>query len=481
MTGARRVGDGLARLSEWLALAVFALAPLPFGSVEPIFIASWIGLLSVSLMTASTRDVKREHLIVLALLFVVLLAYMASTTPWYASFTGEAPDPAWSEAAELLGENFTASARAWARPVLNALLAPLLFALAMARAVLIGARPGGAAAIGWTVAVAAVFYALVSAAQLIFDPQALLWREKTAYLSNLTGPFTNRNTAAVYFGTATVIWALALQREARLLLPKNASLGDAAQLLLTVSRPKLAALAFCMFICFGATAATSSRAGFLLTGMALTLASLLYLSTSTAARRLGWVGCGAALLAGLALMEIWGGGVASRIAQRGLADAGRATVYARVAEAIAERPLAGRGVGSFLYVFPSMRPEPLGSMGIWDRAHSTPLEIAFELGLPTALLVVGAYGAMVIRLAVAAVRRRRSDVIIGFCAALIGGLHACIDFSLQIPGYAVVCAALAGAGLASASKRRRDTYAGRASGSGRRDGDGLSSKSLSLG
>lgn len=453
--GVGRAGEGLAPLSEWLALAAFALAPLPFGSVEPIFVAGWIALLSVSLMTASTQGATREHLAVLCVLFAVLLAYAACATSWYAAFTGEAPDRIWSEAADLLGESFAASPRSSARPIFGALLAPLLFTLAMARAVLIGARPGGAAAIGRTIAIAAVVYALVGAAQSVFDPYGLLWREKTAYLSSLTGPFTSRNTAAVYFGTATVIWALALQREAKLLLPRTASLGDAAQLLLSVSRPRLVASAICMFICFGATAATGSRAGFLLTGMALLLASLLYLSTSTAAKRLGWAGCGAVLLVGLMLMEIWGGAVASRIAQRGLADAGRAEVYARVAEAIAERPLAGRGAGTFPYAFPSMRPEALGSIGIWDRAHSIPLEIAFELGLPAALLVVGAYVAMLLRLAIAAAWGRRRDVIVGFCAALIGGLHACIDFSLQIPGYAVVCAALAGAGLASASKRRR--------------------------
>jgi hypothetical protein len=57
------------------------------------------------------------------------------------------------------------------------------------------------------------------------------------------------------------------------------------------------------------------------------------------------------------------------------------------------------------------------------------------------------------------VRKRRRDTIIPLAAlavGLIAVLHSCIDFSLQIPGYAIVIFALAGVGLAQsfASKSR---------------------------
>jgi hypothetical protein len=57
------------------------------------------------------------------------------------------------------------------------------------------------------------------------------------------------------------------------------------------------------------------------------------------------------------------------------------------------------------------------------------------------------------------IRVRRRDLIVpisAFAVAVIGILHAMIDFSLQIPGYAIVVFALLGAGLAQsfASKSR---------------------------
>jgi len=48
------------------------------------------------------------------------------------------------------------------------------------------------------------------------------------------------------------------------------------------------------------------------------------------------------------------------------------------------------------------------------------------------------------------VRTRRRDMIVplaALCASAAGALHSMIDFSLQITGYAVVIAALLGAGL----------------------------------
>lgn len=55
------------------------------------------------------------------------------------------------------------------------------------------------------------------------------------------------------------------------------------------------------------------------------------------------------------------------------------------------------------------------------------------------------------------IRVRRRDVIIpvaAFSIATIGILHSLIDFSLQIPGFAVVALAVVGAGLSQAFSSR---------------------------
>ncbi|WP_244978717.1 hypothetical protein [Bradyrhizobium pachyrhizi] len=56
------------------------------------------------------------------------------------------------------------------------------------------------------------------------------------------------------------------------------------------------------------------------------------------------------------------------------------------------------------------------------------------------------------------VRTRRRDVIVplaALCASAAGALHSLIDFSLQITGYAVVIAALLGAGLSQSFRSGR--------------------------
>ena len=104
----------------------------------------------------------------------------------------------------------------------------------------------------------------------------------------------------------------------------------------------------------------------------------------------------------------------------------------------------GIGLGGFEAYFPSQRPASIGSAGIFDRGHSTPLEIAVELGLPVTVLLGALVLVFLTMLAVTAMRTRRRDVIASLCVALLGLLHSCVDFSLQIPGYAVTYAALDG-------------------------------------
>ena len=89
-------------------------------------------------------------------------------------------------------------------------------------------------------------------------------------------------------------------------------------------------------------------------------------------------------------------------------------------------------------------------MGVWDRAHSTPLELASDLGLPLAGLIVVAW-LIVLGVLIRGVRIRRRDLIVpvgALAVAVLGLAHSVIDFSLQIPGYAIIVFALVGAGLA---------------------------------
>ena len=77
--------------------------------------------------------------------------------------------------------------------------------------------------------------------------------------------------------------------------------------------------------------------------------------------------------------------------------------------------------------------------GVFYQAHSTPLEIAAELGLPLAGLM-----------------RRRRDAVYPIAATgvgLLGRLHSLVDFPLQLPGFAIVFTA--GLGLAQSLSSKR--------------------------
>ena len=72
------------------------------------------------------------------------------------------------------------------------------------------------------------------------------------------------------------------------------------------------------------------------------------------------------------------------------------------------------------------------------------------MGLPFAALVVVGW-TMILALLVRGIVTRRRDLIIPVAAlstAILAVLHSLIDFSLQIPGYAIVVFALVGAGVA---------------------------------
>jgi O-antigen ligase len=95
---------------------------------------------------------------------------------------------------------------------------------------------------------------------------------------------------------------------------------------------------------------------------------------------------------------------------------------------------------------------------VWDYAHSTILEIAVEMGLPVAaMVVIGALASLLVL--VGAVlkskepRRHSLAAITGI--GVLSYLHSIIDFSLQIPGYLVVFGILLGCGLARASSDQR--------------------------
>jgi O-antigen ligase len=158
------------------------------------------------------------------------------------------------------------------------------------------------------------------------------------------------------------------------------------------------------------------------------------------------------------LITTWLSGI-GRIASESFIDRNRLSVYYSTIQAITERPFLGAGSGTFPDLFPAFRNKELWTWGVWDYAHSTILEIAFEMGIPiAAMIVIAALGSVFILVRAAARASERSDrrmraAIAGI--AVLSYLHSLVDFSLQIPGYSIVFGILLGCGLARASAESR--------------------------
>ncbi|MGV7217067.1 O-antigen ligase family protein [Bradyrhizobium sp. UFLA05-112] len=431
---------------------VVAGAPFPFGSTNDLSIAFWCLCLGVALSVAPTRDLRRPHLWMIAGIAVVIAAYafvlheQLSDHPWIAPF-----HPIWKQASDLLGQEIAPSVSIVKNEAFFALGAPLANILAILLGITVGADRERARRMLWVIAISGGVYALYGVASFLIEPTMILWRDKTAYLGSVTGTFINRNTAAAYFGSAAVVWMLLILEDVRRRVPerrldwKRLS-RDLAEIPPREILPQLLALLVCLMAMF----MTGSRAGVGLSLLAMIVSFTIFLRRDLPPRTGIWISLGSGVVVALGLMQLLGGRVSSRFDSQGLVDEGRVEAWKSTLRIIADNPWFGTGMGTFQWAFPPYRSPNISIRGIWDAAHSTPLELASEVGIPMALLVATAWIIMSVILAKGVFGRRR-DVIIPLAAAAtatLSLLHSCLDFTLQVPGYSIPFFALFGAGLA---------------------------------
>ena len=448
------------RAASTILFVVVALCPLPFGSTDPITVALWCVVLGVGLASASLRLLDRRRLALIWISLALLPAYalvlheQLAAQPWFAA---AGPHEIWHKASEILGMAIAPSVSIARNQPLFALGPPLAAMLAFLCSLIVCADRAMARRLFWVVALSGAAYAIYGIGAFLVDPAKVLWREKQAYGSVLTATFINRNTAAVYFGSCAMIWLMAVLEHVR----REVRAGDdwRASLRGLMARPPRAiVLAFCaFFVCLAAMFMTGSRAGVVISLAALLAVAIWFLRGVVVVRRKFWLMLGGAAVAVLVLLQVMGAGVQARFDTEGLASGGRLETYRSTLRMIADHPWFGSGLGTFVWSYPAYRGDEISMWGIWDRAHSTPLEIAADMGLPLAG-AVAAWWLMVLGMLWHGVRVRRRDRDIPFGALMIAAIalaHSMIDFSLQIPGFAIVVFALAGAGVAQSFRTVR--------------------------
>ena len=293
-------------------------------------------------------------------------------------------------------------------------------------------------------------------------PGTLLWFPKEAYLDSVTSTFINRNSYATYAGMGLICaMAAALSEYARQTARAGrSSFRRGAAFLAATAGPAGGWLA-AAFVLAMALVQTGSRGGITasIAGVAVLAVLVLMRGRSTTA---GMAVLLALMAAGVALFG-FGDLLAARLATQGFDASDRLAVYRLTILSIGDAPWLGFGYGTFQSVFPMYRDRSVGVTGIWDKAHNTYLEIFQGMGIPFALLFLSVLAFLAFRCARAALARQSSATapLVATSATAIVGLHALIDFSMQMQAVALTWTALIAAGIAQSWSGSVDTSVAR--------------------
>lgn len=427
------------RVGFWAFLAMVVLAPVPDGSVALIWIQVWTAFAAVAVVLVSYRDVSRGAAWLVGGLLIILAAYalvgvLQSVVP------GPAPLEIWSDAGQILGIEIAPLSGSVRQTPLLFFGRPLLAALVLTAAIVIGPDRRRADKILRSIVGAACIYGLIGFAASVFDSPNLRPFEQNGALTTF---FLNKNTSATYLGSAVLIvlslilpQTLAAAREQKTLSSffnverrRRFVIDASAGLFLLILLPL-----------------TLSRAGLMLTATVGIGATLLKLRVRRRAQ-IWKIALGVLVIFSL-IYGLSGGQWRERQVQLGFDSLGRIEAYQMMLSAVAKRPLIGYGLGSFAESFPQFRTEDLGTAAIFDIGHSTPVELIFEGGYPLAFTVF-AYVTLCGGLLVRGALRRPNDsyILAGLLVGLMGAAHTSFDFPLQIPGLLIIYLAVVGIGL----------------------------------
>ncbi|MEP9376367.1 O-antigen ligase family protein [Aquabacter sp. CN5-332] len=290
-------------------------------------------------------------------------------------------------------------------------------------------------------------YAAYAIFSLGWFPTRLLWVRKEYYLDSATGTFVNRNSYATYAGMGLLASLSALSSMIARIHDSAYSWKRWISLLLTRSAI-VPGLLLCAVMLNGmALMLTGSRAGI----ASSLLGVIVYYLLHTCRKGFRWpqaVSLGAAALVILVVVLQYDDLVSQRLQAQGVLDAVRLAILRLGLTALGDQPLAGFGFGTFEESFRLYRDASLPGALLIDKAHNTYLEAALGLGLPAFALLMAAL-ILLVALCVRGSLIRRKDEEIPLLAAAVSvtvGVHAMVDFSLQMQGVAVTYAMLLGVG-----------------------------------
>ncbi len=450
---------------HWLVLTLVALAPLPFGSNRPwswSLLATLAGVLLIVWSAGYLRSSRRfaiapRRIAVPALLYMsACLFALLQTLPVLPEAMAH---PLWSLDAGIRPPGGLRPISLSPADTLTALLRLLSYGIVF-WLVLQGSRESRRAdEVVGVIGIISGLYSAYGVIVFLTGGQTVLWFEKWAYQESVTSTFVNRNSFATYAGLGLLCAVAYLYRAlVRVDIDQTSirrSIGDLLARMTPFVMGSIAAIPLNLAALF----LTQSRAGIVFSVLAM-IVFVIGLSVRIKARRM------AVSLAVLTVIGVGyyflvsGAGFVERLDRligSDLANNARLTVYRATVSGILDFPWLGVGYGTYEEFFRTIRSPDMPSRFI--KAHSTYLECIVELGIPAAAMLISSIAILAYR-ALLGLRRRRSLFVygwMGFCASVLVGCHALVDFSLQIPAIAVTYAAIIAVGCSQSWSSRTDT------------------------
>jgi O-antigen ligase len=306
-------------------------------------------------------------------------------------------------------------------------------------------------------AVIACAYAAFGVVSLAAAPGRVLWLDNPNPPGTVSATFINRNSFATYAGigfltVATLLLRLYRHRVGRAARPVALRIVSFIE---TTGREG-ALMMTATFIVFAALMMSGSRGGIAATAVGFLV--MVVLTFNRGGRRGNEQRDTVLFVVIVAAVTFvaFGDKFLGKIATGAVTDESRMAVYGITLGAILDSPIVGYGYGTFADVFPMFRDQSMSVVGHWEQAHNTYLELLQGLGVLFGLALIACVAILVARCFKGALTRVENASIpaLAASAGVLVGLHALVDFSLQIQAVTLTFMALLGAGLAQSESSR---------------------------
>jgi O-antigen ligase len=448
----------------WLFVIALAWVPLYYGSndltawgINAVLFPGLAAVYEVSLLIRrKSHPIGIRHLAFPAALFTAVVLWI-----WLQTLTWVWPSlihPIWRMAGDALAQPIAGSISVNRDLTVLALVRLVTAASTFWVAVQLCRNGARARFLIQAITVIACFYALYGLVAFAAETGRLPWLEMPSGSGgSLSSTFINHNSFATYAGLGLVaIAGLIFQ------LYRHQANGMAgwrrlqlASLIEITGRNGAAPLAG-GFVILAALLLTGSRGGVIAAALGLCVLAVLMQGQGGPRARVQWGWIVFALVLAAVMLFAFGDAVVDGLATRGIYDNDRLSVYLLTLRSILDAPWLGHGYGTFADVFPLYRDRSISVEGIWEQAHNTYLEVFQGLGLVFGTMLVASVLVLVLRCVKGSIARRHGATVprVAASAAFIVGVHALVDFSLQIQAVALTFMAILGAGVAQSESSR---------------------------